>query len=79
MQLLCMLLACIQNTVHMPQLGLQPVPTTWCAVLLLQVPISCLQWEHRLPLILQEVREADADIICLQELNHFGGYQQQRW
>lgn len=37
-----------------------------------QVPISCLQWEHRLPLILQEVREADADIICLQELNHFG-------
>lgn len=44
-----------------------------CAVLL-QVPISCLQWEHRLPLILQEVREADADIICLQELNHFGGF-----
>jgi endonuclease/exonuclease/phosphatase family metal-dependent hydrolase len=39
---------------------------------LLQVPISCLQWEHRLPLILQEVREANADIICLQELNHFG-------
>jgi hypothetical protein len=37
-----------------------------------QVPISCLQWEHRLPLILQEIREADADIICLQELNHFG-------
>jgi mRNA deadenylase 3'-5' endonuclease subunit Ccr4 len=31
-----------------------------------------LQWEHRLPLILQEVREANADIICLQELNHFG-------
>lgn len=38
----------------------------------LQVPISCLQWEHRGPLILQEIREADADIICLQELNHFG-------
>jgi nocturnin len=36
-----------------------------------KVPISCLQWEHRLPLILQEIREADADIICLQELNHF--------
>lgn len=36
------------------------------------MPISCLQWEHRLPLILQEVREANADIICLQELNHFG-------
>lgn len=48
----------------------QQQPTTWCAGL--QVPISCLQWEHRLPLILQEVREADADIICLQELNHFG-------
>jgi nocturnin len=36
-----------------------------------KVPISCLQWEHRLPLILQEIWEADADIICLQELNHF--------
>jgi endonuclease/exonuclease/phosphatase family metal-dependent hydrolase len=41
-------------------------------VVVLQVPISCLQWEHRLPLILQEIWEADADIICLQELNHFG-------
>lgn len=38
----------------------------------LQVPISSLQWEHRFPLILQEIREADADIVCLQELNHFG-------
>jgi hypothetical protein len=28
-----------------------------------------------LPLILQEVREADADIICLQELNHFGEHR----
>lgn len=37
-----------------------------------KVPISCLQWEHRLPLILQEIRAADADIVCLQELNHFG-------
>lgn len=41
-------------------------------MVVLQVPISCLQWEHRLPLILHEIREADADIICLQELNHFG-------
>eukprot|EP00878_Enallax_costatus_P027094 GHUV01029138.1.p1 GENE.GHUV01029138.1~~GHUV01029138.1.p1 ORF type:complete len:304 (+),score=44.01 GHUV01029138.1:593-1504(+) len=36
-----------------------------------KVPISCLMWEHRLPLILQEIKAADADIICLQELNHF--------
>eukprot|EP00775_Hariotina_reticulata_P003332 gene3332-3609_t len=36
-----------------------------------KVPISCLQWEYRLPLILQEIRAANADIICLQELNHF--------
>ncbi|WIA31940.1 hypothetical protein OEZ86_002799 [Tetradesmus obliquus] len=36
-----------------------------------KVPISCLMWEHRLPLILQEVRAANADILCLQELNHF--------
>jgi len=37
-----------------------------------KVPISCLQWEYRLPMILQEIRAANADIICLQELNHFG-------
>eukprot|EP00882_Tetradesmus_deserticola_P021706 GHRQ01023503.1.p1 GENE.GHRQ01023503.1~~GHRQ01023503.1.p1 ORF type:complete len:141 (+),score=23.17 GHRQ01023503.1:276-698(+) len=37
-----------------------------------KVPISCLMWEHRLPLIMQEIRAANADIICLQELNHFG-------
>lgn len=36
-----------------------------------KVPISCLSWEYRLPLILQEIRAANADIICLQELNHF--------
>lgn len=31
-----------------------------------------LQWEQRAPLILQELSLADADIICLQEVNHFG-------
>ncbi|KAG2449617.1 hypothetical protein HYH02_005150 [Chlamydomonas schloesseri] len=30
-----------------------------------------LEWEYRKPLLLQEIMEANADIICLQELNHF--------
>jgi mRNA deadenylase 3'-5' endonuclease subunit Ccr4 len=30
---------------------------------------AALEWEHRLPLLLAELREADADIICLQEVN----------
>lgn len=37
-----------------------------------QAPPACLKWEYRLPLLLQEIFEANADIICLQELNHFG-------
>lgn len=49
------------------------------SLIIVQVPISCLMWEHRLPLILQEIRAADADIICLQELNHFGAYVGTPW
>ncbi|PNH12976.1 Glucose-repressible alcohol dehydrogenase transcriptional effector [Tetrabaena socialis] len=37
-----------------------------------RVPPKCLEWEYRKPRLLQEILEADADIICLQELNHFG-------
>ncbi|KAG2495540.1 hypothetical protein HYH03_006483 [Edaphochlamys debaryana] len=40
------------------------------------VPPSCLEWEYRKPLLLQELLEADADIICLQELNHFDELRQ---
>lgn len=36
-----------------------------------KVPPGCLEWEYRKPLLLQEIFEANADIICLQELNHF--------
>lgn len=31
-----------------------------------------LEWHYRLPLLLAELQEANADIICVQELNHFG-------
>ena len=34
-----------------------------------------LEWEHRLPLVLQELQEADADIICLQEVNRMADLQ----
>ncbi|GIL78062.1 hypothetical protein Vretimale_7471 [Volvox reticuliferus] len=36
-----------------------------------RAPPLCLEWEYRRPLLLQEILEANADIICLQELNHF--------
>lgn len=31
-----------------------------------------LTWEARAPLILAELQQADADVVCLQEVNHFG-------
>lgn len=34
-------------------------------------PRTILDWEHRLPLLIQEILESQADIICLQEVNHF--------
>ncbi|GLI63407.1 hypothetical protein VaNZ11_006371 [Volvox africanus] len=36
-----------------------------------RAPPGCLEWDYRRPLLLQEIMEANADIICLQELNHF--------
>ncbi|KXZ50586.1 hypothetical protein GPECTOR_16g761 [Gonium pectorale] len=41
-----------------------------------RVPPGCLEWEYRRPLLLQEILEANADIICLQELNHFDELRQ---
>lgn len=37
-----------------------------------QAPPHALLWEHRLPRVLAELESADADVICLQEVNHFG-------
>ncbi len=31
-----------------------------------------LTWEYRLPMIIAEVAESGADVVCLQEANHFG-------
>ena len=31
-----------------------------------------LEWEFRAPLVLREILESEADVLCLQELNHFG-------
>lgn len=39
---------------------------------LVQVPSEVLEWPFRAPAILDEILEADADIIALQELNHYG-------
>ena len=37
-----------------------------------QVPSSLLEWDSRWPLILKEIQEADADLVCLQEVNKYG-------
>jgi mRNA deadenylase 3'-5' endonuclease subunit Ccr4 len=29
-----------------------------------------LSWEHRFPLLLSEIKGADADVVCLAEANH---------
>ena len=42
---------------------------------MLQVEPRLLTWEHRAPIILEQLLEADADVVCLQEVNHFGGSQ----
>jgi len=34
-------------------------------------PPAALEWPARLPLILEEIRGADADVVCMQEVNHF--------
>eukprot|EP00243_Klebsormidium_subtile_P010882 TRINITY_DN5960_c0_g1_i1.p1 TRINITY_DN5960_c0_g1~~TRINITY_DN5960_c0_g1_i1.p1 ORF type:complete len:339 (+),score=33.97 TRINITY_DN5960_c0_g1_i1:172-1188(+) len=36
-----------------------------------KVPSKLLDWESRAPLLLRELEEAGADVICLQEVNHF--------
>lgn len=37
-----------------------------------QVPPDCLEWAFRKPLVLEELLEGGADVICLQECNHYG-------
>jgi mRNA deadenylase 3'-5' endonuclease subunit Ccr4 len=35
----------------------------------MQADQDVLEWDFRLPLIISEIREANADILCLQEVN----------
>lgn len=37
----------------------------------IRAPQEALQWDHRKALLLAEITAADADIVCLQECNHF--------
>ncbi len=37
-----------------------------------RAPPAVLSWEARAPLVLAELSEADADLLCLQEVNHYG-------
>jgi len=37
----------------------------------IRVDPAVLEWPYRLPLILAELQEADADVICLQEVNRY--------
>ena len=41
-----------------------------------QVPAEVLQWKNRATPLLEEILEADADLIALQEVNHFGASDQ---
>lgn len=34
------------------------------------VPRAALSWDHRMPLTLHEIKARNADIICLQEVDH---------
>lgn len=36
-----------------------------------QVSPEVLEWDYRFRLVLAEVAESNADIICIQELNHY--------
>eukprot|EP00210_Caulerpa_lentillifera_P002961 g2827.t1 len=38
------------------------------------VPSEVLEWNRRWPLILSEIQEADADVICLQEVNKYDDF-----
>jgi endonuclease/exonuclease/phosphatase family metal-dependent hydrolase len=37
-----------------------------------QVPKDILEWSTRAPKLLEKILEASPDIVCLQELNHYG-------
>eukprot|EP00898_Chlorokybus_atmophyticus_P004523 jgi/Chlat1/5071/Chrsp33S05064 len=39
-----------------------------------RTPESALEWEARGPLLLEEVLRADADLVCMQEVNHFDDF-----
>ncbi|GAX79232.1 hypothetical protein CEUSTIGMA_g6672.t1 [Chlamydomonas eustigma] len=36
-----------------------------------KTPLPLLEWSYRMPLIIEELKEAQADIICLQEVNRY--------
>ena len=36
-----------------------------------QAEDDVLQWQHRWPRVQQRLRALDADVVCLQEVNHF--------
>lgn len=40
----------------------------------MQVPREVLDWETRSPMLLEEILESQADIICLQEVNRYGAH-----
>ena len=39
-------------------------------------PSWCLQWEHRMSLVLQELRHWTPDVVALQEVDHFKEMQE---
>lgn len=45
------------------------VAETSDAACYMQADQAVLEWEYRLPLIVSELRESNADILCLQEVN----------
>ena len=36
------------------------------------IPLDWLDWEQRWPLLIKAIRDADADIVALQEVDHVG-------
>ena len=40
----------------------------------IRCPVDALKWSYRGPLVLQEILRSDADIVCLEEVDHFDDF-----
>ena len=41
----------------------------------MQTPPQALEWSYRAPLLIEEILSCEPDVICLQEVNHYGEHE----